>query len=150
MQDVRSNIRPELPKHIRERITPDCPSISGSDSHWSAIRAWVICQRDSLRDTPAKNFGKIKVVLSVVVWSDKNAGRRIDSPLPNPSLAFGVVPLVLMEYGRQREQYQVIAICPVDKASPVVLSKARRTFSELRMNVSSFCHERRDSREKKS
>lgn len=100
MKDVRGDVRPELPKHIRQHISPDGPSIFRGHRSGSPRTAGVVRQRDTLRDAPAENFRSVEAVVSVIIGRDQNAGGCIDSALPNSALPHCIVALVLMEDGR--------------------------------------------------
>src|ERR1035437_7571841 len=94
------NIRPELPKHIRQHVSSDGPSVFRGQRSRSPRTTGVICQGDALRYGSAENFGSVEATVSMIIGRDQNAGACIDSALPNSALAQRIIALVLMEDGR--------------------------------------------------
>src|SRR5579863_3459525 len=97
---MNRDIRPELPKHIRQHISPDGPSVFRGQRPGSPRTAGIICHGDALRDGSAENFGSVEAIVSMIIGRDQNAGGCIDSALPNSALAQRIIALVLMEDGR--------------------------------------------------
>src|SRR5438309_1306651 len=147
VEHVSGNIGPELAEDVGERVPAKCVGVLLRESTGGSGAAGVIGQRYPLSHASTKNLRGIKGFVSVIIGRDDDAGRRVDTTLPDPALALGVVTLVLMKNTWQSKNHQIIAIGLVEVASPVVVPKAARAFSKLSVRIGCFRQERSNAHE---
>src|SRR5579863_7690974 len=131
VQYVGCDIWPEFAERVGERVAADRVYELGGERAWRPTPAGVIEHRDSLRHTPAQQFGNVKAVVSVIVRRDDDTRACIEAAPQDRTLAHGVIPFVLVKHGGQRKDDQIIAVRLVEKSSPVVSPVSRKSLSEL-------------------
>src|SRR5512143_2448744 len=82
VQHVRGDVRPEFAEGVGECVSHDGVSILDRDLVDASALAWVVRQRDALRDSPAQQLRNIEAVMPLIVGRDDNAGNGIAQALP--------------------------------------------------------------------
>src|SRR6185312_7236410 len=138
VQDMHSDVRPELAEGIRSGVAEQSVAVLRGEFAPGTVGARVVRGRNALRDAAADKLSPVDGEVAVVVGRHKDATNGVSSTLENRPATKRIVALVLMQYRGKCPNDPVVAIRLVDPATPGVRPETGNTLAERGMAVLAF------------